>query len=155
MSGAARVLVTLDELADLLELPDGHRLEAVEELPDGYRLGLALTIVSAREGTALPVHNLLEPLYQVNLATYRNWNSQQGARPLTMRSTLTEIEHPAGTVALHPLLRERPPEAIPAEYQPARAPLVPARTVRRPTFPGEDLTYTGEPEEDDHLGGPR
>jgi hypothetical protein len=173
LNGAARVYLTLDELAEMLGLPEGHRLEAAEELPDGYRLGLALTIVSYAS-PILPKTNPAEPVMQMDLPTYRGWGTRRPAadyRPV--RTVLREVEEPAERMV--PRRQSDDHQNEPQHYTPVKpladpTPVVagaqggdiqlvvpPPEDKRQwPTFPGEQLPYTSDPgDEDIHTGGPR
>lgn len=130
--------MTLDELAIMLELPEGHRLHAVDELPAGYCPGLSLTITSDDDapGAHLPRYQTTDRLMVMDMATYRKW----GAGPLPLRH-----------------VPRREPE--PAVYTPAKPPVAASPEKDWPRFPGEGLNYRGETEHadpgDEHMGGPR
>lgn len=181
MTGAARVYVTLDELAELLQLPAGHRLEAAEELPDGYRLGLALTIVS-NAAPNLPLSVATETIILMDMETYRRWGT--GGIPADkyrpVRTVLREVEEPAERMRRddhqhEQRLQQRLTAANAPNYTPAKPPVdpIPVRASAQggdiqlvvpphedpvwPRFPGEALPYTGSDpgDEDGHTGGPR
>lgn len=177
MSGAARVFVTLDELALMLGLPAGHRLEAAEELPDGYRLGLALTIVS-HAAPNLPISDATDAVIRMDMVTYRKWgagNFSPEHRPI--RTVLREVEESADLLRRddHQHEQRLQNRANTAHYTPVKPPVDPTPVVAAaqggdiqlvvpppddrvwPSFPGERLPYTGEDpgDEDIHVGGPR
>jgi hypothetical protein len=172
--GAARVWLTCDELAELLQLPAGHRIHAVDELPVGHLPGVALTIVAEAESPPfLPQFQFSDPLNNVNLATYRKWISPEGVT----RQALRAVEEPMWSApnacaddCTHPSHRHgdrqgRPGKRADIGYTPAATPAMQSFTpdvVKNwPTFPGQNLPITGEPvrgdpgDEDQHFGGPR
>ena len=174
-AGAARVFLTLDELAELLRLPEGHRLHAVDELPAGYCPGIALTIINDDGARPhLGRYTATEPLRVMDLTSYRKW---VGDTALVVRSTLRAVEepilppHPAETGCaddcIHPSHRHHERAYRPGRraddpgYAPARPPMAGSDPDRWPAFPGQHLPITGEPvrgdpgDEDQHMEGPR
>lgn len=160
MSGAARVYVTLDELAAMLELPEGHRLYAVDELPAGHCPGLALTIASDDDSPGhLPHYNASDPLMVMDLRHYRSWS----ATPMVTRAALRPVAIPPEDhqAERHNRPGRRADEPRPSPYIPAKPPIAASPATAWPKFPGEDLNYRGEfdradpGDEDVHMGGPR
>lgn len=154
MSGAARVYVTLDDIAEMMQLPDGHTVLAVDDLPAGYIPGLALIIVSRDAAdTKLPLYKSTDPLMAMDLTTYRRWIADTS---IVTRSTLRAVETPveAGCAddCTHPDHRHG--------YTPARPPVAASPAANWPAFPGEKMDYRGATgvdsgDEDEHHGGPR
>ena len=154
--------MTLDELADLLRLPEGHSLHAVDELPAGYCPGVALTIVSDGDATGhLPKYKATEALLTMDLTTYRKWVGGTGS----VRSRLRSGEESRRLVPRHDDHQDerqsRPGRRADDGYTPARLPIAQSPAESWPHFPGEGLPITGEAvrgdpgDEDQHLGGPR
>ena len=158
--------MTLDELATLLRLPEGHSLHAVDELPAGHCSGIALTIVSDADAPGhLPKYNATDPLMIMDLATYRRWASDTGI----VRSRLQPVEEPHRLVPRREDHQDeratRPGRRAEDGYTPATTPVMQSFTPdvakEWPKFPGQDLPITGDPmrgdpgDEDTHLGGPR
>lgn len=160
--------MTLDELADLLRLPNGHRLHAVDELPAGYCPGVSLTITSDGDapGPHLPRYQATDPLMVMDLASYRRWVSQTGT---VTRTALRSVDAPSDRRVPrredHQSERAgRPGRRADDGYIPAIEPIMqsftPAVEKEWPRFPGQDLPITGttvgdDPGDEDHLGGPR
>lgn len=178
--GAAQVLVTIDDLAVLLGLHNGYRIEAVRLIPEQYRPGVMVAIV----GPGLPTHYTGNALQAIDLGRFRQF-VETYEPPVQLHSAV-----PRGTAhALDVcprrcggLLRLRT-EGLRCDkcgadenglgfapidrYTPAR-PIVQASDPERwPAFPGEELhrqnlipdapaESRGDPgDEDIHTGGPR
>lgn len=60
------MVITLDDLATLLHIPEGHAIEGVRLLPSDHRPGLAVTI----KGAGLRPHFAVNPLPTIDLAAY-------------------------------------------------------------------------------------
>jgi hypothetical protein len=158
----------------MLELPDGHRLVALEASSSGYIPGLSLTITSDDDasGPKLPRFHNRDPLIVMDMATYRKWGADPDPFPVR-KARLTTADEP---VVRHVPRREI--DARTSVYTPAKPPVlkphpahpqggdikltVPPPDTRDdwPTFPGQGLPITGEPVQgddpgDEHMGGPR
>lgn len=72
--GAVRVVLTLDDLAELLRLAPGHRVEAATTTPDGTRAGILVMLAvaaSAPDFNATYRHQPNEPIRIIRLGDYR------------------------------------------------------------------------------------
>lgn len=166
MTHAASVWLTLDDLAELLRVPEGHEVKAVAVVPEGHLPGIALTIVS-KDPPLLPRVPFSAAAQVMELANYRRWVSDD--EMIVRQTVLREIEVPRvprGTDTVTGARANRPGRRADEGYTPATAPVMQSFTQavakEWPKFPGQDLPITGSPvqgadpgDEDIHTGGPR
>lgn len=146
-----RVYLTRDDLIDILALPKGHVLEAVETIGGDRRPGVLITV--SGECLPAPGHGMgqLEGHVLAPLVTVRRKEYQA----LIQQSK----QAPKPPVRLVPRGTDAPPEPpLPPPVPPGIKPPVTASDPDNwPKFPGEGLPYTqNDPgDEDIHTGGPR